>query len=364
MFKFISWLSRSGRKSAQTKPKETDSTINQEPVITEGDGSRPPPYPQEQAFTPGIEALWSPQGSKIDIVLVPDPGAGPVTAEPWPKTLLPSEMPAARILAFSYAQNTTDRKTGVLEKFICDLAVNFLDSLSSYREKDYTNERPIAFFCHALGGLVLLNSSEQRKPALCKIFACTRGIICLGTPFNGTGLANWLQSKHDYIGLSKQENIETVDFLRNNSDQIFDRITDQWKRIVNKPRGRLSPIDATFFYEESLPDVDCFMQKVSATLLGCSLIGIPCNNGDMTKITNAGDPLFLAISEKLHHLVADADTNARHQEIPSTAQYPLTVANQTGNHNCQYNKFGTFDDQQKIVEGSYFDAKGDQYFSW
>lgn len=57
-------------------------------------------------------------------------------------TLLASEMPTARILAFSYAQNTAYRENGVLEEFICDRAVDFLDSLSSYRENDHTVRRP------------------------------------------------------------------------------------------------------------------------------------------------------------------------------------------------------------------------------
>lgn len=104
------------------------------------------------------------------------------------------------------------------------------------------------------------------------------------------------------------------------------------------------------------------MQKDPATLPGCPSIGIPCNNRDMTRITNSDDPLFQAISEKLHYWVAHADTNAKHQEGPSIAQSPLTVANQTGDGNCQYNMFGE-GGEQKIAGGSYFEAKGDQNFS-
>lgn len=100
----------------------------------------------------------------------------------------------------------------------------------------------------------MLNSSTHDKPALSKMFVCTRGVIFLGTPFNGTDLASWLQSAHDRIGLSKKWNLANVYQLRKNSDQTFDRITDQWKSIIHKPRGRLPPIDATYFYEESSPD--------------------------------------------------------------------------------------------------------------
>lgn len=72
------------------------------------------------------EATWTAQGA----------------SEPWPKTLLPSTLPTARVLTFGYDADVADWQGLVSQNFIGNHAWNLLTSLSSYREKDNTVSCP------------------------------------------------------------------------------------------------------------------------------------------------------------------------------------------------------------------------------
>ena len=58
--------------------------------------------------------------------------------EPWPKTLLPSKCPTARILTFGYDANVTDWRGMLSQNRIGNHAWNLLTSLAGYREDDDT----------------------------------------------------------------------------------------------------------------------------------------------------------------------------------------------------------------------------------
>ncbi|KAJ5882683.1 uncharacterized protein N7473_011117 [Penicillium subrubescens] len=354
-----------------TKPSVNAS---QEYHNDQGDSdSLPPPYPRShtEAITSGIETLCSPLKSNIDVVFLLDPAAEPATTwraegtlDPWPKTLLPCLFPTARILAFTYEKYTLDWKKEDLQDFIRNRARNFLSLLSIYREKDSTTERPITFICHGLGGLVctdaLLISSTHLEPAFCNISLSAHGVVFLGTPFTKSGLAAWLQSVSGSAGLDKQGCFHNVDFIGQGTDQMHDQIIADLGRVIEKRDERLlPPIDVTcFFNKGSSLELNSFMGEDSATLPRFPSVGIHANYEDMTKIVDAGDPLFQAICDKLCQWVLDVYPNARHPRNPSSAVNP--GACQNGNGNRQYNHLGP--GTQKNVEGHCFETCGDQNF--
>ena len=59
-------------------------------------------------------------------------------SEPWPKTLLPSKLPTARILSFGYDAYVANWRGVVSQNRIANHAWNLLTSLASYREDDDT----------------------------------------------------------------------------------------------------------------------------------------------------------------------------------------------------------------------------------
>ena len=80
----------------------------------------------------------------------------------------------------------------------------------------------------------------------------------------------------------------------------------------------------------------------------------------MTKFVNVDDPGFVAVCGELRRWVRDTDKKKRGHGRPSLAEQPGVAANQYGDSNRQYNLFG--EGTQKIADGHYFEAKGDQNF--
>jgi hypothetical protein len=60
------------------------------------------------------------------------------TSEPWPRTLLPSKVPNARVLTFGYDAYVADWRGLVSQVRIGNHAMNLLTTLASYREDDDT----------------------------------------------------------------------------------------------------------------------------------------------------------------------------------------------------------------------------------
>ncbi len=59
-------------------------------------------------------------------------------SEPWPKALLPSKLPTARVLTFGYDAYVADWRGVVSQNRIANHAWNLLTSLALYREDDDT----------------------------------------------------------------------------------------------------------------------------------------------------------------------------------------------------------------------------------
>lgn len=58
--------------------------------------------------------------------------------EPWPKTLLPTKLPNARILTFGYDASVADWRSVVSEARVGNHASNLLNALANFREEDDT----------------------------------------------------------------------------------------------------------------------------------------------------------------------------------------------------------------------------------
>ena len=79
----------------------------------------------------------------------------------------------------------------------------------------------------------------------------------------------------------------------------------------------------------------------------------------MTKFVNLEDPGFVAVCGELRRWIRDTDMNQRHRSNQSPADR-LGTASQHGENSRQYNLFGN--GTQKVADGHYFEAKGDQNF--
>lgn len=94
------------------------------------------------------------------------------------------------------------------------------------------------------------NSAEEHHLA---ILQHTRGILFLGTPHHGSGLARWAELLAEFIGLAKQTNPEIVRVLERDSETLA-RIQTDFHTMLRSQNlgqaGQVPPMTITCFYEE------------------------------------------------------------------------------------------------------------------
>ncbi|RYP56688.1 hypothetical protein DL769_009878 [Monosporascus sp. CRB-8-3] len=304
------------------KTAATGTAVEQDPL----EQSTAAASSSTKTFPSGIKLLHGPEDAVVDIVFVHGlPGGREKTwtardaSEPWPKALLPSELPTARILTFGYDAYVTNWRDVVSQNRIGNYSWSLLVSLASYREKDDTVGAPAA-----CGGSTALTGVERTTDCALvtlkgrperhfqDILRSIRGIAFLGTPHYGAGLAQWAELLSRFIGVIKQTNTETLTALWNES-KVLARIQDNFYTVAMAPsRKDLQRIKISCFYEElPLPGLGQVVPRHSAILPGCIPIGIRSNHIDMTRFTGVDDPGFTAVCGELRRWIKQMDMTER-----------------------------------------------------
>lgn len=76
-----------------------------------------------------------------------------------------------------------------------------------------------------------LVTAKDRPTHIRNILRSTRGIVFLGTPHHGAGLARWAELLARHLGIVKQTNHNIVDVLRRDSE-VLARIQDSFHTMV------------------------------------------------------------------------------------------------------------------------------------
>ncbi|TPX13273.1 uncharacterized protein E0L32_006246 [Thyridium curvatum] len=289
----------------------------------------PPQQQQQPAFPSGIKLLHNPaegENAKVDIVFVHGltgdrerTWTARGAEAPWPQTLLPPALlpTAARVLTFGYDAYVADIRGMVSENRVGNHGSKLLTSLASYREDDCTNERPVIFVCHSLGGLVcqdaLVQARERSEAHLRRVLLCTFGIALLGTPNQGSGLARWAELLARKLGVLKQTNSQIVGVLRRDSE-VLARIQGSFQSMLKARREELGlrDIEIVCFYEElPLPGVGLVVLPQSASLPGHIAVGIHAKHKDIARFGNGDDPGFVAVAQELRRWVREIDLTER-----------------------------------------------------
>ncbi|KAI1210264.1 P-loop containing nucleoside triphosphate hydrolase protein [Annulohypoxylon truncatum] len=230
----------------------------------------------------------------------------------WLRDLLPKDLPNVRILTWGYDANThaSDR---VNCQYIYDHARELVGDLTRMRTLTNSNERPIIFVAHSLGGIVvksaLIHADAARQGAHYEhrsVKTSTYGIIFMGTPHQGgTGVK---------LGC----------FLVNIAS-IFvaadDRVLKHLERdseLLQQQLGQYGPISGDFVtkfayetYETStlLGHKMMVVPKASAVVLGqadAEPIAIYSDHIHMVKYPSRNDRGYRKVSENLQIMAKDA----------------------------------------------------------
>ena len=108
----------------------------------------------------------------------------------WPRHLIPTALPTARVLVYGYDTNVRHSLgTPISKNSVYDISYDLLKSLEAERRSD--SARPLVFVAHSLGGIVVKevlrrsHGFEVYHIHLRQIYESTAAIIFFGTPHGG-----------------------------------------------------------------------------------------------------------------------------------------------------------------------------------
>ena len=317
-------------RSDQSRERIGDPTLPNPPrphPETEYSGPSSENPPPVSSFPDGVEVLYDCSEASMDICFVhgltgnrDSTWTAHGQSTPWPKTLLPPKLSKARILTYGYDAYVV-RKSVASSNQLIDHATNLLNDLTTERACSNASSRPLIFVTHSLGGLVckkaILLSRNNPEAHLRDIFACTNGIVFMGTPHKGAWMAGWAKIQAEALGLVKSTNKSLLKILETD-DQLLEAIQVDFWSMIRELRESGRRIEVTCFFEElPLPVVGKVVSKESATLEGYNPISIHSNHRDMVKFSSAEDNGFKRLlgelirwESQIRYLVASQPTQA------------------------------------------------------
>ncbi|KAH7329701.1 hypothetical protein B0I35DRAFT_404883 [Stachybotrys elegans] len=246
----------------------------------------------------------------------------------WPAHLLKNDTPNARIMTFGYDADVVHFWSMASQNRIRDHAVNLVNALAQLRERSGTEERPIIFVTHSLGGLVfedaMLASKNSAETHIQRVYDATHGVCFLGTPHCGSKVANWASIFGQIMNVVKRTNTSLLSYLQPESE-VLRLIQEEFHTMLRSRRdqGRMD-LRITCFYEE-LPvrGVGEIVPKDSAILPAYNYIGIHNNHMDMTKFNCDKDSGYLAVSAEILRWVREIQEQpaSRLQGFPWQGSY-------------------------------------------
>ena len=165
--------------------------------------------------------------------------------------LLPEVISNARVLTCGYDVDYTRLGTNVGVDSILGNSKTLLANLVNMRKRDNTENQPIVFVVHSLGGLVVKDMLQYAKvdDEHKSIYLCTKAICFMGTPHLGANEAETFGSiANQILKLSRySSNHYPINVLKPSSE-VLERITDSFERMTRDQRFSM-----TCFYETMGP---------------------------------------------------------------------------------------------------------------
>ncbi|KAH7230887.1 kinesin light chain [Fusarium tricinctum] len=329
MGKLRHWLrSRSATPIQQRETESEPANVNLAPSAEQSSSLE---QSSTLLFPDGVEILVNPPDADVDICFVHGLTGNRTSTwsargqpAPWPKTLLPSELPKACILTYGYDAYVMSKSVASSNRLI-DHATNLLTDLTNDRRRRNASSRPIIFVAHSLGGLVckeaILLSRNNPNRARQDFFTHTKGVVFMGTPHRGSWMADWSRIPAKALGLVKSTNKTLLEVLETNN-QYLESIHVRFLSMMREQREAGRQLEVTCFFEElPLSTVGKVVSKESATFEGYDPITIHANHADMVKFRSIEENGFKRVVGEL---------TAWKSEIGLTTLQPETSA-WTGN---------------------------------
>jgi hypothetical protein len=231
----------------------------------------------------GFTPLYDPEDANVDVVAVTGLGGHALGSfrsadglSVWLRDFAPDDIPRARFITYGYdtAVVASHSNQGVHE-----LAHTLLDGLVTFRQRTQTQQRPLLFVCHSLGGVVLKEAlvmsskvTDAKQKKLLEVMTMTYGLVFMGVPNLGL--------KHNQLKtvVQGQRNEHFVRDLVVNSDgeasQILSLLTSEFSDLDKR---RSLPFEIVSYYETvSSPTVLVSVHHGTLMQLPCNFTDYSC----------------------------------------------------------------------------------------
>lgn len=308
-------------------------------------------------FPFGVKVLYCPVEAETDICFLHGLSGNRESTwtakgqdKSWLEELLPKTIPKARILTLGFnACVVENSKRGYKPSSnrLNNHAGNCLLDLVNSRSDAI--QRPIIFVVHSIGGLVckkmILLSQRHQDSDFRDIFNSLRGVIFLGTPHQGSWLADLAKIPATVLGLFKSVSVSLLDILET-ENEVLEELQKEFLTVLRKEGTNNRQIDVVCFYEE-LTSYGRFMivPRSSAVLDSYEDYGIAANHRDMVKYSSAEDNGFIRVSSLL-------------KRWQKPAELPLQQNTSLPNPTLKLRNVVAGDDSTQVLHAPMVDAKG------
>ncbi|KAF1844989.1 uncharacterized protein K460DRAFT_354850 [Cucurbitaria berberidis CBS 394.84] len=238
----------------------------------------------------------------------------------WPRDLLAQELPNVRILTFGYDADIVGVLNTAGSNTIRDHGKSLAQDLSMRRVRTQTNDRPIIFVAHSLGGLVveqaLLIARGTSQPHVKSLLPSTVGIAFMGTPHLGSNKADWASPITRLSNLLRKTNQEIVAVLKPGSEMLANLQQEFHTMLEDRRRNEGKWVDIFCFYEEvAYPGIGEIVPRQSAILREYPNASIHQNHSDMTKFSGETDTGYVRVRDQLWLWVDAVNKNKKKPEV-------------------------------------------------
>lgn len=178
-----------------------------------------------------------------------------------------------------------------------------LANIMTRRRNPSIRDRPIIFIAHSLGGIVvkqaLVNSIDAKSSGMntrtAEIVTCTKGILFLATPHQGSAAAKWDSVARSLAGMLQEDhNDRLVTALRTGSETL-ENLRSSFKRWINRF------LIVTVLEELEFGTIGKVVNDDSAILNSANeeVISIHANHLEMCRFASEDDNGYQLISDNI-----------------------------------------------------------------
>ena len=237
----------------------------------------------------------------------------------WPRDLLPSAFPQARIATWGYDVQIEGVSTATSQASLFHHSENLLSDLVMLRKSDAAKLKPLIFIAHSLGGIVVkdaLSLSGNERTAFDATLPATVGVMFLGTPHHGSRAASLGKMVFEVSKLFfKKPNLQVLRGLETNSE-ILERISSSLGQILSTGRIKVHS------FREELPTHGVMVVGSASSTIGYlheTRGSLHANHRNLARYSSMEDIKFQRVVSVLQDWVEESlEKQHNHQHLQST----------------------------------------------